>query len=248
MPASTSLERLFKQFMEQIVARWSKDFSKIHKRLDDIQPNSKLPPIPSVKPGEAGFKREVNVAQVLRDVIEKANAVIPEGQEKYIQFPEGFSDKKLNSDAKDALEILMLQLIGEDYGRLSWKTASRSTHMEQCESVIRAAAASPDFMVFRQTSFFWAIRELADQKMKSKGRVAAQLRQNEVQENEGPSWKRMRLEKAPETSRTTTALDASIVNREVLGRPSGTQRPIAGRGRGRGARGARGSSRGRSLV
>lgn len=258
MPATTSFERMLERFMEQLFCRWSKDLSKIHKRLDALHPSTTLPPIPSAKRGEVGFKREVNVTLVLRDAIDKANATIPDGQEKYIQFPEGYADKKLNTDAKDALDLLMLQNIGDDYGRLNWKSASRTTHREQCEAVIRLAAESRDFVVFRQTAFYWAIRDLADQKMKSKGRrnpsaIDGNVSANDEPAHAAPPVKRARIDERASAAplqnvdpnipkSTTTPATAS----QGIGRGSGRGRASrAGRGRGLGRGSGRGRGRGR---
>ena len=244
--------------MDRLMSRWTKDLSKVHKRLDYLHPSTKLPPIPSPVRGEPGCKREVNVTLSLRDAIERANSTLTDDQEKYIQFMEGYTDKKLNSDAKDALDALMLQHIGSHYGRQNWKTASRTTHREQCEAVIRQAAASRDFLVFRQTAFYWAIRDLAEQKMKSKGRGRAALidanksAKRDLAASEAPV-KRARGEEGAIASRATTNSVISTIHAET-----GASRASRGRGGvrvsgrvrgiGRGRGGGRGRGRGRAKA
>ncbi|PXF42609.1 hypothetical protein BWQ96_07659 [Gracilariopsis chorda] len=106
----------------------------------------------------------------MRTAIEYHNALILEGKEKYIQFPTSATDKKLNTDAKGALEYILIEKLGEGYGSLSLATESKTTHFAQCKAVIRTAASSRDFIVYPQSSNYWCIRWLAEQKMKSKQR------------------------------------------------------------------------------
>lgn len=96
MPATTALERILDQFMDRLMSKWTKDLSKVLKRLDSLHPSTMLPPISSPVSGEPGCKREINVSLALRDAIERANSTITDDQEKYTQFPEGYTDKKLN--------------------------------------------------------------------------------------------------------------------------------------------------------
>ena len=150
----------------------------------------------------------------------------------------------------------MLQWIGSDYGRLNWKTASRTTHGEQCEAVIRQAASSRDFLVFRQTAFYWAIRDLAEQKMKSKGRGSAATANRNKNENHGPAAteapvKRARGGEGAIQSRTTTNLVISLIQAETGASWASRGREgvrVGGRGRGigRGRGGGRGKGRGRA--
>ncbi|PXF45499.1 hypothetical protein BWQ96_04797 [Gracilariopsis chorda] len=166
---STHLERFLQVTKEEIVRTWKEDLTKLSRRLEVLEPTSRLPPIPSPMRGK-DFVREANVSSLMRAAIEYHNALIPPEKESYIQFPARASDKKLNSDAKDALEMIMIDKLGENYGSLSWATASKTTHFSECEAVIQTAAGSRDFVVFRQSSNFWSIRWLAEQKMKSKRR------------------------------------------------------------------------------
>lgn len=92
------------------------------------------------------------------------------GEGKVYPILSGTTDKKLNSDAKDALETIMIGQLGLDYGSLSWGTASKITHSAQCEAVVRIAADSKEFIVLRQGSNLSCIRWLAKQNMKSKRR------------------------------------------------------------------------------
>ena len=169
MPTQTPLERHLEGAKDEIVGELKREIGKVNRRLDALEPASRLPQIPRPARGQA-FNREMNVAGLLREAIEVANQKIADGCEKYIQFPDDAEDRKLNSDAKDALGALMLLKIGRDYGKLNWATAAKTTHIQECAAVLRTAVASADFIVFKQSSGHCAVKRLAEQKMKSKGR------------------------------------------------------------------------------
>ncbi|PXF43001.1 hypothetical protein BWQ96_07249 [Gracilariopsis chorda] len=159
------LERFLSDTKEEVFRIWREDVTKITKRLEALEPFSRLPTIPSPVRGK-DFVREPNVAALMRAAMDFRNAFIPDGEEKYIQFPVTVSDKELNADALDALEMIMIQKIGVDYGKCSWGLAWRRTHVSQCEAVIRTACASKEFLVYKESSYLWCIRWLAEQKMK----------------------------------------------------------------------------------
>ncbi|PXF43642.1 hypothetical protein BWQ96_06601 [Gracilariopsis chorda] len=165
----TPLERFLSETKQEIVQNWKDDLSKVNRSLDALEPSSKLPPIPSPIRGK-DFVREPKLSALMRTANEYHNALIPEGKEKYIQFPTGATDKKLNTDAKDALEYVLIEQLVEGYGSLSWAAASKTTHFPQCEAIIRTAASSRDFVVYPQSSNYWCIRWLAEHKMNSKQR------------------------------------------------------------------------------
>lgn len=166
----TPLERFLTETKEEIIRVWKQDVSMLKNALESLESGSGLPPIPSPIRGK-DFVREPNVSALMRSAIEYQNALIPTGKEKYIEFPAGATNKKLNSDAKDALEVIMIECVGENYGSLSWATASKTIYYTECERFIQTAAASKDFLVFRQSSNYWSIRWLAEKKMKSKKRI-----------------------------------------------------------------------------
>ena len=107
MSTSTPLERYIEKAKDEILVELKKEVMKINRRLDHLEPSSCLPPIPSPTRG-ASYTRNSNVAFTLREEIDARNAKIVDGHEKYIQFLEGDSDKKLNTDAKDALDLILL--------------------------------------------------------------------------------------------------------------------------------------------
>ncbi|PXF49885.1 hypothetical protein BWQ96_00045 [Gracilariopsis chorda] len=164
------LQRFPSETKEVVVRLWKEDVAKINKSLEALAPSSPLPTIPSPVRGKY-FVSEPNITALMRAAIDFRNALIPDGEEKYIQFSSSVSDEKLNADAKDALEMIMIQKIGIEYGKFSCGLASRRTHVSQCEAVVRTACAWKDFLVYKQSSNLWCIRWLAEQKMKSKGRL-----------------------------------------------------------------------------
>ncbi|KAI0566302.1 hypothetical protein FGB62_10g214 [Gracilaria domingensis] len=165
----TPLERFLLETREELVRVWKDYLAKVNKRFDALESGSRLTPIPSPIRGK-DFVREPNVSAPMRATIDFQNVSIPEGREKYIQFPTGATDKKLKTDAKDALESIMIEKLGENYGMVFWATASKTSHFAQCEAVIRMASRSNNFIVYRQSSKLWCIWWLAEQKMKSKRR------------------------------------------------------------------------------
>ncbi|PXF42505.1 hypothetical protein BWQ96_07767 [Gracilariopsis chorda] len=174
------LERFLSETKEQVVRIWKEDVAKINKRVEALEPSARLPTTPSPVRGK-DFVREPKVTALMRAARDFRNALIPDGDEKYIQFPSSVSDKQLNADAKDALEMIMIQMIGINYGKFSWGLASRRTHVSQFEAVIRTVCASKNFLVYKHNSNIWCIRWLAEQKMKSKGRLPVARRVQHVQ-------------------------------------------------------------------
>ncbi|KAI0564021.1 hypothetical protein FGB62_31g115 [Gracilaria domingensis] len=167
MPPLTPLERHLQKAKDDIIQAFRVKIGVLSRRLENVETPSALPPIASPVRG-VDFAREPNVTALMRAAIESRNSSIPKVHERYIQFRDDVSDKKLNSDTKDALGVLMLQHIGPEFGKLSWSKASKSTHIAQCEMVIQKAAESRDFTVYRQSSNLWCIRRFGEQRMKSK--------------------------------------------------------------------------------
>lgn len=65
------------------------------------------------------FLRELNVSELMHSAFEYHNALVPDGNENYFQFPTCTTGKKLNTEAKDALETITIDKRGENYGFLS---------------------------------------------------------------------------------------------------------------------------------
>ena len=103
---------------------------KFQASIDDLDPRCALPLIPSPV-RKVDFQRDANVADLLRKAITLANANMPDGSQKYVQFPEYASERKLNTDAKDVLEILMIECIGKNYGDYVWGTVCRGEFFAQ---------------------------------------------------------------------------------------------------------------------
>lgn len=168
-PARLPLDKAIEGLKKDLEDAFSREFAKVQKVLEKIEPKSVLPPIASPVRGK-DYVRDPNVASPLRAFIQHANGQLPIDSCKYNQFPEHIADRKLNTDAKDALEIFLIETFGPDYGKHTWGTICRTTHFAKCENIVRTAVRMPDFVVFRQTSNFCPIRWWLEQKMKSKGR------------------------------------------------------------------------------
>ena len=155
------MEKL-KDELETIFLR---EFANVKRRLELIEPACSLLPINSPQRSR-DFVRDPNVTALMREKIEEANRVVPFGAAKYVQFHPDVSVKRLNTDAKDALEKLRGLKMGTNFGAQPWCKNPRDPNFPVCEAVIRVAAASTDFAVFRQSANLWCIRDLAEKKHK----------------------------------------------------------------------------------
>lgn len=109
-----------------------------------------------------------NIASMVRREISRINACGHFGA-PYDNFPNHFSNTVINRQSKKKLGDLLRIHMPEAYGSMSW-TESRSQSVDllkASEIVIQEDSRMEDFYVFQQTSGHWAIRLLADAKMRT---------------------------------------------------------------------------------
>lgn len=157
------------------IFRLQRDIQEIQRELDDMRQelrilrrnvsrsqfkSGRLPPIPKPRQVTAAS----NVVGALRRQIDLLNQSQDLGS-RYDQFTS--DDAILNRQLKKMIGTLLKSYIGECYGNMTWYQASLATNIESCEEVINAASELEEFRVLAQTADLWAIRLLADAKMRT---------------------------------------------------------------------------------
>lgn len=144
-------------------------------------PPPKLPRIP--KPTRKdNDSRTINVAQYLREKITKYNR--QSKGDRYLEFPAHATNRQLNASAKQVIAGLLRKELGASYGLLTWDQVSHSTMQSKAEHVISEAAKRTELQVYAQTENHWAIRALAEGKMKSELRTVMKYKQAECEEEQ----------------------------------------------------------------
>ena len=180
-------KRLDKQ--AKTLQRIEKKVDKLDERLQLLQPQTYLHPIPKPRQGRE-VNRTTNVAAWMRKEIERLNQ--DNRHSKYFQFPDDVSDRRLNADALREIGALISFHIPHMVGQVSWEDAYKKNPRE-CEMIVREARLSPEFTVFAQAAGQWAIRTLCANKMrnklsvKNKKRHAGAERNTRTQPNAGTS-------------------------------------------------------------
>lgn len=206
------------------IFRLQRDVQEIQTELDDIrqelrilrrnvsrsQSNSgRLPPIPKPRNVTAAS----NVVGVLRIQIDLLN----ENQDfcsRYDQFTS--EDSTINRQLKKMMGTLLKSYIGECYGNLTWYQASRATHIDSCEEVINAASELEEFRVLAQTADLWAIRLLADAKMRTALRDNGCRSRVQANEEEVSNREVQNNNVVPARSRETERTESLEINSTIM--------------------------------
>lgn len=144
----------------------SKKIDDLHVRMDSLQRQTYLHPIPKPRQGKE-IKRTTSVAAWLFEEINYLNSNISSGEQKYLQFPDNISHRRLNNDCIRELEGILSYHIPDLCGEVTWEEAC-NLKPKECESVIREARNLPELAVFAQAAGQWALRMLCANKMRSK--------------------------------------------------------------------------------
>lgn len=113
-----------------------------------------------------------NIARCLRQEINRLNQNrIRRNQEIYDQFPG--DDLSINRELKSIIGNLLRSRLPQMYGKYTWYHACRSQYANVCEEIILQASEMQEFYVLTQTANMWAIRLIADSKMRTALRDAS---------------------------------------------------------------------------
>lgn len=132
-----------------------------------------------------------NISGSLRREIRRLNSLDRDSL-LYVNFSNISSDKTLNREAKRKLGVLLKMHLPNVYGKLTWAETMKkdAETITATEKVINEAAKLESFAVFSQTSDYWAIRLLADAKMRTAKR---DLKQFEISNNSAAACERNAL-------------------------------------------------------
>lgn len=130
-----------------------------------------LPPITPPRRG-SDYNRSVSVAAFMREKIAIYNAEAHEGDAIYLEFDEEATDKQLNKQAIDSLEMLLHGKAEMAFGRMTW-AQFQTSKPRRAKEIVETAARLKELEVFAQASGQWAIKMLIAQRMKSKARNSA---------------------------------------------------------------------------
>lgn len=119
-------------------------------------------PDPIRKP--KGVNAMSNIAGCLRREIDRLNQNRGNDQ-AYEQLQH--DDSSSNRELKTVMGNILRSKLPEMYGKHTWYHACRSKYASACEEVISKACEMREFYVLTQTANMWAIRLIADSKMRT---------------------------------------------------------------------------------
>lgn len=119
-------------------------------------------PDPIHKP--TNFNSMSNIIGCLRREITRLNQDV-RLEHTYEQFSR--DDASINRELKSIMGNLLRSKLPSMYGKHSWYYECRSENSQVCEDIITQASEMRDFFVFSETTNMWAIRLLADSKMRT---------------------------------------------------------------------------------
>lgn len=127
--------------------------------------NTSLPPIAKPKNVNASS----NIVGALRKEIELLNTT---NELQYEQFTS--TDAYANRELKCIMGNLLRAHLPTAYGKQTWYHSLRSGNSAACDKIIEQASLLPEYHILTQTSNYWAIRLIADAKMRSAQRDRGQ--------------------------------------------------------------------------
>ena len=164
-------------------------------KVENIAPQSHLHPI--LRPPQKEVGRDMNIATWFRQKTGDENSKFPKNTlRKYLKFPAHISDEQVKEEMKGCIYYIMCERPTPGWETKNWNTIYNSDKM-MGEQIVKEAALRPEMAVIAQSSGYWAIRKIAEQRQKSTKRSAEQrkTRVTVKKENKGSFGSRARVNK-----------------------------------------------------